>query len=422
MWNRKYDYQRAKCEDPAIIEPWFNIVRNLKAKYGILDEDTWNFDETGFQMGVIMTSKVVTRTERKGRPKTKQPGNREWVSVVHGINAQGWAIPPLIILKGQLHLAPWYRVEGLPNDWRISVSENGWTDNEIGLEWIKHFHEHTIRRTKGQYRLLILDGHESHHSGEFEEYCKQNSIITACMPAHSSHILQPLDVGCFSPLKASYGKQVEGTMRLGINHVDKEEFLMLYVRAHAEAMTKQNIQSGFAAAGLVPFNPQRVLSTLDPVVRTPSPTRSAESIWESKTPQTVIEVKRQAQHIQEQRRIRTNTSNSPTDSAFKQLLKGFEIAVHERALFQAEAAALREANQKQQRKRKQRRTRVADGGTLTVREAQDILQQREVASQIRNEVRTTADQTSDKPPRKRARGQCSLCRSSEHNARTCSRR
>jgi len=151
MWNRKYDYQRAKCEDPAIIEPWFNIVRNLKAKYGILDEDTWNFDETGFQMGVIMTSKVVTRTERKGRPKTKQPGNQEWVSVVHGINAQGWAIPPLIILKGQLYLAPWYRVKGLLNDWQISVSENSWTDNEIGLEWIKHFHKHTIRRTKGQY-------------------------------------------------------------------------------------------------------------------------------------------------------------------------------------------------------------------------------------------------------------------------------
>jgi hypothetical protein len=79
MYNRKYDYQRAQCEDPVLIQGWFRLVRNLTAKYGILDEDIYNFDETGFQNGVISTSKVVTRAERKGRPKTKQPGNREWV-------------------------------------------------------------------------------------------------------------------------------------------------------------------------------------------------------------------------------------------------------------------------------------------------------------------------------------------------------
>lgn len=103
MYNRKYDYQRAKCEDLVLIQGWFNLVRNLVAKYGILEEDIYNFDETGFQMGVITTSKVVTRSERKGRPKTKQPGNREWVTVIHGINSQGWSIPPLIILAAKLH-------------------------------------------------------------------------------------------------------------------------------------------------------------------------------------------------------------------------------------------------------------------------------------------------------------------------------
>jgi hypothetical protein len=77
MYNRKYDYQRAKCEDPVLIQGWFSVVRNLIAKYGILEEDIYNFDETGFQIGVISTSKVITRAERKGRSKIKQPGNRE---------------------------------------------------------------------------------------------------------------------------------------------------------------------------------------------------------------------------------------------------------------------------------------------------------------------------------------------------------
>jgi hypothetical protein len=140
------------------------------------------------------------------------------------------------------------------------------------------------------------------------------------MPAHSSHILQPLDVGCFSPLKASYGKQVEGKMRLGINHINKEEFLHLYYPAHVQAITEKNIQSGFAATGLVPFNPDQVLSTLNPVVQTPSPVPTEESVWESKTPRTIKDVKRQAQHIQEQRRHRINTSHSPSNSAFQWIL------------------------------------------------------------------------------------------------------
>ena len=63
-YSRKYDYKRAKCEDPEVIRAWFRLVQNTVAKYGILDEDIYNFDETGFQMGVISTAKVVTSAER----------------------------------------------------------------------------------------------------------------------------------------------------------------------------------------------------------------------------------------------------------------------------------------------------------------------------------------------------------------------
>jgi len=86
---RKYDYQRAKCEDPAIISPWFDLVWNIKAKYGILDDDTYNFDETGFLMGMIFTGMVVTTSDGLTRAKLAQPGNREWSSVLQGVNALG---------------------------------------------------------------------------------------------------------------------------------------------------------------------------------------------------------------------------------------------------------------------------------------------------------------------------------------------
>lgn len=68
-FTRKYDYQRAKCEDPKIIREWFTLVQNTKAKYGILDDDVYNFDETGFMMGVIIPTMVVTTSDGRGRAK-----------------------------------------------------------------------------------------------------------------------------------------------------------------------------------------------------------------------------------------------------------------------------------------------------------------------------------------------------------------
>ncbi|RKL09703.1 hypothetical protein BFJ70_g16619 [Fusarium oxysporum] len=175
---RRYDYQRAKCEDPTIIRGWFRLVENTIAKYGIRSDAIWNFDETGFMMGLIMAGMAVTGSERQGRPKSVQPGNREWITVIQAINAEGQSIAPFIIGAGQYHLANWYRESNLPADWVIATSQNGWTNNELGLEWLKHFDRSTTNQSTGPYRLLILDGHESHHSADFKRYCKENKIIT----------------------------------------------------------------------------------------------------------------------------------------------------------------------------------------------------------------------------------------------------
>ena len=97
---RRYDYQRAKCEDPTIIRGWFRLVENTIAKYGIRVDDIWNFDETGFMMGIMQSGMVVTGLERQGRLKSVQPGNREWITVIQAISAKGQLIPPFIIGAG----------------------------------------------------------------------------------------------------------------------------------------------------------------------------------------------------------------------------------------------------------------------------------------------------------------------------------
>jgi hypothetical protein len=51
------------------------------------------------------------------------------------------------------------------------------------------------------------------------------------MPPHASHLLQPLDVGCFTILKRSYGRRVVEYTRLGIDSIEKDNFLNIFPAA-----------------------------------------------------------------------------------------------------------------------------------------------------------------------------------------------
>ena len=76
-FSRRYDYQRALNEDPKSLRAWFTTVQRVIDEHGIQAEDIYNFDETGFAMGLILAQKVVTRAEYYGRRSILQPGNRE---------------------------------------------------------------------------------------------------------------------------------------------------------------------------------------------------------------------------------------------------------------------------------------------------------------------------------------------------------
>ncbi|OHW97262.1 transposase [Colletotrichum incanum] len=333
-FNRRIDYQRVLCEDPDAYRAWFFLVRNIIAKYGIHDDDIYNFDETGFAMGKISSEMVVTTSDR----------------LIQGIGSYGYSIPPYIIFAGKVHLDSWTCVSPLPPNWK-------------GLEWVKHFDFHTRSRTKGAYRLLILDGHESHHSVDFELHCKEHKIVTLCMPAHSSHKLQPLDVGCFSPLKRAYGKEIEGLMRVHITHIAKEDFLPAFYKAYNAAMTKSNIQAGFRATGLVPYDPDYVISQLDIKLRMLTPPGSSAGLppaWVPKTLNNLVEITLQSDYISD--RI---------------LKKGMMMIVHEQTLMRSDLAELREANDRLSRCRR---------GTLIIDQAKDFKSQIDATEQLRVEI------------------------------------
>jgi hypothetical protein len=410
-FNRAKDRQRMLQEDPEVIGAWFKLIEETKAKYGVHEDDMHNFDETGFQMGVIGSMKVVTGSERRARPQLVQPGDREWVTVVQSICAAGYATPPFVIYKGRVHISAWYEEQDIPRNWKLSVSENGWTNNALGLEWLKHFDAHTKARQVGLYRLLILDGHESHHSQGFKDYCLKQKILTLCMPPHSSHILQPLDVVCFSPLKQKYSQRVRDLARQRVFHVDKETFLPAFKDAFFDVFTEENCRKAFEASGLVPIDAQVVLDRLDIRLRTPPEVPLIET-WQSKTPSNTHEFGAQSRLVSE------SFVRSPVTarSGFSQLVKGAEVMLHQNVLLTSRVTELEKQLEMVTKRKARKRKRIQHGGTMEygIASAQ-IAAEASVALPKSKKARSR----NNCEPAQSGSRRCRNCGETGHNARTC---
>ncbi|ODM22204.1 hypothetical protein SI65_03050 [Aspergillus cristatus] len=414
-YNRRITYQRAKQEDPKVLNQWFETVHAAIQEHGIHEDDIWNFDETGFAMGLCTTSKVITAVERSERPRTVIQGNREWVTIIECINSKGISIPPVVILKGKEHQAPWYQEPNLHPAWKLTNSANGWTTDEIGLKWLKQvFDPFSKPYSTGAKRLLILDGHSSHQTAEFDNFCKENAIICLCMPPHTSHLLQPLDVGIFGPLKRAYGKLVETMMVAGNNHIDKVDFLHLYSPAHDQVFTGKNICNGFAGAGLKPFDKGRVLKKITFQLRTPTPPLiEAEGSISSalQTPQNPRQIDRKVRSLQRSLQKKRTLSSSPI-SHIQHLEQAAQMAMNMNLLLLQENKVLRAENERKKKKKARTHGSLGTDLFMSVQEGCERIQQldTQLNAQVDEPIPVTHQRA---PPR------CSCCGTVGHTIRRC---
>ena len=104
-------------------------------------------------------------------------------------------------------------------------------------------------------RLLIMDGHSSHITANVIAFCMQKAIDLMILPPHCSHILQPLDVGVFAPLKRALASETDAALRLDTGRMSRVEWVEIYIRAREKALTSSDIRGGWHGAGLVPLSP-----------------------------------------------------------------------------------------------------------------------------------------------------------------------
>ena len=128
----------------------------------------------------------------------------------------------------------------------FAANESGWTNNLHGIRWILHFHHQTkaLLSFTDEYRLLLCDGHDFHVSLALVGYTIQKHIILTLLPPHSSHLLQPLDVDVFAPLKTALAHRQSQLFRNRVRRMEKVQWLTDFIASREAAITEKNILSG----------------------------------------------------------------------------------------------------------------------------------------------------------------------------------
>ncbi len=137
------------------------------------------------------------------------------------------------------------------------MSPNGWTDDALCAEWFEHafIPQANAQRTSDAPILLIYDGHGSHATPRLVELALQNNIHLFCLPPHTTHKLQPLDVGVFAQLNAAWKKRCDDIVTDTNSEMRRQDVVREYMDVRNGAVTPDLIKSAFRACGLNPINP-----------------------------------------------------------------------------------------------------------------------------------------------------------------------
>jgi hypothetical protein len=261
-WAPPIDRVRQQADSIDKYDSYFDILHQKIKDYGIKKRLTFNMDEKGFMIGVQSKSKRVFSKVvwvKDGAKAPIQDGNREWITIIPTICADGTTLFTSIIYPSDgFDLYDSWVEDIPPEDTSINLSSTptGWTNNKLGLAWLKRFHQATKTKARRSWRLLICDGHGSHMTMEFLAYAVQKRILIMVFPSHSTHTLQPLDVGLFGPLSRYYSSELSWFQQQsqGLLQVKKADFYGFFKAAYASSFTQKNIESAFEATGIWPMD------------------------------------------------------------------------------------------------------------------------------------------------------------------------
>jgi len=208
----------------------------------------FNLDETGMPLDPSPPL-IVARCGQK-HPSALGSKDKFQITVLSCCSAAGYALPPFVIFDRQ-KLNPKLTIREVPGT-VYGLSKKGWIDGELFDLWFSHFLAHAPPMRP---LLLLMDGHLSHYQPGVIRSAANEKVIMFCLPPHTTHLTQPLDKGCFGPLKMHWQQECWSYITAHPDrNITRYQFSKLFGQAWMKGMTMQNIVARFHTMGVYPFN------------------------------------------------------------------------------------------------------------------------------------------------------------------------
>ena len=258
---------RAASANPEVFDKWFKRVGDLFCDIGFseLDADdiqhrVWNCDESGFCTAVA-SKKILAKRGEKAIHETMGGSGREYITVLACGCADGTRLPPYIVYKGKNLWARW--MKNGPAGCLYSVSDSGWMESANFLQWFTKLFVSAVRpMTATAPVVLFFDGHNSHISLELIKVARSNNVHLVCFPPHVTHLIQPLDVSVFAPVKCQWAKTLKSYQTYQIESqasaVTKEDFPGLLSELYEKSFCSEHFKNGFHKCGLHPLHREAI--------------------------------------------------------------------------------------------------------------------------------------------------------------------
>ena len=136
--QKTIDADRKNAHQPDNIRAWFEKYIAICQEYNIQPGDQYNFDETGFRIGIGRDQWIITRDPNR-QSYLATSINRELITLCETISGDGAVLPPMVIVPSTIHQEAWYTTTSIPDDYLLATSEKGYSNDDLSLKWLVHF-------------------------------------------------------------------------------------------------------------------------------------------------------------------------------------------------------------------------------------------------------------------------------------------
>ena len=207
---------------------YFKQLNETLNEHEVIVSNTWNMNEIDFRVNYGRSRIVLILNTRKSS-KTVNPNNREYLTFLKVINDEEDSISLIFIAKNVDSILQWMTVgNDLHKNIILTINEAAYINNDLVLNWLRHFTKNVQRKRVDQWILLLINNLDFYKTYPFWKLAQDNYVVLFMLSSHFMHILQSLNTNVFQAYKHHHELVISKVIRQRNVRFDRYNFLTAF--------------------------------------------------------------------------------------------------------------------------------------------------------------------------------------------------